>query len=125
MKKWIALPALLLPIALAGCAHPRPVVVYAPPPPQVADAGQQGYNQGFEAARRDVSEGRPPNFEHHPRFRRPPVPPPLVGEFRRGFQAGYDAFLHQGAPPPGYAPQGPPPQGPPPAPPGYPPPPPQ
>ena len=106
MKKWIALAALLLPISLAGCSHPQPVVVYAapPPPPEFSDAGRQGFNTGLEAARRDVAEGRPPGVEKHPRFRNPPVPPPLVEEYRHGFRAGYEAFLHHGAPapPPGY-----------------------
>jgi len=102
MKKWIVLAALLLPISLAGCSHPQPVVVYAapPPPPELSDAGRQGFNTGFEAARRDVAEGRPPGVEKHPRFRNPPVPPPLVEEYRHGFRAGYEAFLHHGAPPP-------------------------
>ena len=100
MKKWIAVAALVLPLALAGCSHPQPVAVYAPPPPPVADAGQQGYHDGFEAARRDVAEGRPPHVERHPRFRNPPVPPQLVGVYRHGFAEGYGAFLHQGPPPP-------------------------
>jgi len=107
MNKWIALCAVLLPLSLAGCSHPHPVAVYAPPPP-AADAARQGYNDGSQAARRDVAEGRPPHFEHHPRFRNPPVPPPLFRDYRRGFADGYNAFLHQG-----------PPQGPPPPPPGY------
>ena len=104
MKKWIAFAALLLPMTLAGCSHPRPMVVYAPPPPPPAfsDAARQGYNAGFEAARRDVSEGKPPGLEKHPRFRNPPVPPPLGEEYRHGFKAGYEAFLHRGGPPAGY-----------------------
>jgi hypothetical protein len=98
MKKWIALSALLLPLSVAGCSHPQPVAIYAPPPP-VADAAQQGYHDGFEAARRDVAENRPPRIDRHPRFRNPPVPPPLIGDYRRGFRDGYNAFLHQGPPP--------------------------
>ena len=101
MKKWIAFAALLLPITLAGCSHPQPVV-YGPPPPALSDAARQGYNAGFEAARRDVAQGKPPGVEKHPRFRNPPVPPPLVEEYRHGFRGGYEAFLHHGAPPAAY-----------------------
>jgi hypothetical protein len=101
MKKWIALAALLLPISVAGCSHPQPVVVYAPPPPELTDAARQGYNTGVEAARRDIAHGLPPSVERHPRFRNPPVPPPLMDEYRHGFRAGYEQVIHHG-PPPGY-----------------------
>lgn len=96
MKKWIALSALLLPLTLAGCTH-RDVVVYAaPPPPPAFDAiAQQGYNQGFAAAQRDVADGRRPDLERHPRFRNPPVPGPNWEDYRHGFREGYNAFLHQ------------------------------
>jgi hypothetical protein len=101
MKKWIALAALLAPLSLAGCA-PRPVVVYSapPPPPALADAGRQGYNDGVAAAQRDLARGNPLVVENRPRFRHPPVPPPLVEDFRRGFRAGYEQVVHHGAPPP-------------------------
>ncbi|MGD0730802.1 MAG: hypothetical protein ABR956_06025 [Terracidiphilus sp.] len=110
MRKWIALAALLLPISLAGCSHPAPVVYAAPPPPppEYSAIGQRGYHDGFEAARRDVAQGRPPGVEKHPRFRNPPVPPPAAEDYRHAFRAGYDAFLHRTAPP-----QGPPPPPPP------------
>jgi hypothetical protein len=103
MKKWIALAALSVPIFLAGCSHPRPVVVYAaaPPPSEFTAIAQRGYHDGFEAARRDVAQQKPPNFERHPRFRNPPVPPQAFEDYRRGFKSGYEGFLHQG-PPPGY-----------------------
>jgi hypothetical protein len=104
MKKWIVLPVLLLPLALAGCSHKTVVVYAAPPPPQAFnEIAQRGYNDGFAAARRDVSQGRPPTIERHPRFRNPPVQPPAFEDYRHGFRAGYNAFLHQGPPPgPGY-----------------------
>lgn len=101
MKKWIALAALLLPLSVAGCSHPQPVVVYAPPPPERSAAAHQGYNAGVEAARRDLANGRPLNLEEHPRFRNPPVPPLLMDEYRHGFRAGYEQVIHHG-PPPGY-----------------------
>lgn len=98
--------ALLVPALLAaGCSHPRPVY-YGPPPPAISPAAvyQQGFHDGFEAARRDVADGRPPVFDHHPRFRNPPVPPPAIGDYRHGFGDGYNRFLHPGpgAPPPAY-----------------------
>jgi hypothetical protein len=106
MKKLLVFAALLLPLpfALAGCSHPQPVV-YAPPPPPPPDfnaAAQQGYHDGFDAAKRDIANNRPPNFEHHPRFRNPPVPPEAIPEYRHGFREGYNAALHNTPPPPGY-----------------------
>ena len=96
--------ALLLPLSVAGCAHPRPVVVYAAPPPpaEFNEIARQGFHDGFEAARRDVARNVPPGVEKHPRFRNPPVPPPAIEDYRHGFREGYEAFLHRTAPPPGY-----------------------
>jgi len=101
MKKWLAMAALLLPLSVAGCGHPRPVV-YAPPPPPVDfnQVAQQGYHDGYEAARRDVARNVPPGVEKHPKFRNPPVPPPAVEDYRHGFREGYGAFLHRTPPPP-------------------------
>ena len=99
-------------MGLAGCSHPRPVAYYPPPPPPPAVDGspvyQQGLQDGFEAARRDVAAQQPPVFERHPRFRNPPVPPPAQEEYRAAFRDGYQQFLRggaqgtQGAPPPAY-----------------------
>jgi hypothetical protein len=102
MKKFLAVAALLLPVPfmLAGCAHPQPVAVYAPPPPaEFNQIGQRGFHDGFEAAQRDVARGVPPGADRHPRFRNPPVPPPAWDDYRHGFREGYGAFLHQGPPP--------------------------
>jgi hypothetical protein len=98
--KRTALALFLSAIFLAGCSHPQPVYM-APPPPALSPSSvfQQGTHDGFEAARRDVAEGRPPIFDHHPRFRHPPVPPPAFGDYRQGFREGYNQFLHQGRPP--------------------------
>ena len=102
MTKWIALGALLFPFSLAGCGH-RTVVVYnvPPPPAGVADAGHQGYNDGVVAAQQYISAGRPLKIDWHSRFRNPPVPPPLFGDYRHGFRAGYNQVVHHG-PPQGY-----------------------
>jgi len=103
MQKFLGLTALSAAFLLAGCSH-QPTVVYAPPPPPVLDyqaIAQQGFRDGFDAARHDVATGQPPIFDHHPRWRRPPVPPPGFEAYRRGFKDGYSRFLHP-TPPPAY-----------------------
>ncbi len=94
-----AMVAFALPLALAACSHPQPVV-YAPPPPPVefSPAAQQGYADGVTAARRDIHNGLAQDVRRHPRFRNPPVGPPE--EYRHGFRAGYDATFRGGPPPP-------------------------
>jgi hypothetical protein len=102
MKK-IMLAAALLPLVLAGCSHPRPA--YYPPPPQAySQAAQQGFHDGFQAGQRDISRGAPPHPDRHPRFRNPPVPPPLMEDYRHGFRDGYDQVYRHGPtpPPPAY-----------------------
>jgi len=102
MKKLLLFAALMLPapFLLAGCSHHTVVYVQAPPPPPgFSPAAQQGYNDGFAAAQRDVAHNRPPNLEDHPRFRNPPVPPPAAEEYRHGFREGYNAALHNAPPP--------------------------
>jgi hypothetical protein len=99
MKKLLsaALVALALPLGLgmAGCSHPRPVVVYAPPP-AYSEAAQQGYRAGVDAAQRDVDKGLRPDVARHPRFNNPPVPPPLQEDYRHGFREGYQRVFAGG-----------------------------
>jgi len=100
MKKALCFAPLLVMFMLAGCSHPQPVYALPPPPPLNYQAmEQQGLHDGFEAARHDVESGRPPVFDHHPRYRNPPVPPPGIPSYRQGFRRGYEQFLHQGPPP--------------------------
>ena len=107
MKKITGVIALSLASALGapmivGCSHPQPVYVPPPPPPlDYRGIEQQGQHDGFEAARHDVQTGRPPVFDHHEKFRNPPVPPPGIGAYRQGFRRGYEQFLHTPPPPPG------------------------
>ncbi len=101
MKKILAVSLLslwMLPAAvlLAGCAHRQPVYGPAPPVVQIHD---QGIHDGFEAARHDVADGRPPSFDQHPKYRNPPVPPEAWKDYRNGFREGYEQFLHHGPPP--------------------------
>lgn len=101
MKKWIVLAALMSPLALAGCSQHH-YYAYAPPSAAaVNEIDQRGYHDGFEAARRDVAQQRPPNMRRHPNFRNPPVPPPAFEDYRHAFRSGYDAFLHNGPAPDG------------------------
>jgi hypothetical protein len=106
MKKLFAVALFVLPLAFAGCSHPQPAPYYPPPPPPPAfsEVAQQGYHDGFEAARRDISRGAPPDPRRHPHFRNPTVPPPLIEDYRHGFRNGYDQAYRHGPtpPPPGY-----------------------
>ena len=98
MKKPLAIAALMLPLALAGCAPHY----YPPPPPPAAydQIAQQGFHDGLDAGRRDIAQGRRPNVAHHPRFQHPPVPPPAFQAYRSGFRSGYDSAFRQPPPPP-------------------------
>lgn len=104
MRKALALAVLALPLAIAGCSHPQPVVYAVPPPPPAfTEIAQRGFHDGFEAARRDMAKGLAPNVDRHPHFRKPPVPPPAFEDYRRGFSAGYErGFRQVPPPPPGY-----------------------
>lgn len=101
-KKLAACALLALPLALTACGTSRPVYYSAPPPPpaEYNQAAQQGYNDGIRAAQNDIHKGLPPDIHRHPRFDRPPVPPPLAEDYRHGFRAGYDRVFRDGAPPP-------------------------
>ena len=93
-KRIFCLAALSCAALLAGCSHPQPY--YAPPPPPALNyqaIAQQGYHDGFEAARHDVERNQPPVFDRHPRWRNPPVPPPGFAAYRQGFRDGYTRFL--------------------------------
>jgi hypothetical protein len=99
MKKLIGLGTLVFCGVLAGCSHPQPM--YGPPPPPLNYQAieQQGLHDGFEGAKHDVEIGQPPVFDHHARYRNPPVPPPAFTAYRQGFRRGYEQFLHHGLPP--------------------------
>jgi hypothetical protein len=103
-KNLLAFSALLLPLALAGCSHPQPVASYPPPPPPAwTEIARQGFNNGVEAARRDIAAGKSPDVKRHPHFRNPPVPPPAFEDYRHGFREGYQQTFQRGpGPGPGY-----------------------
>jgi hypothetical protein len=104
MKKAFAVATLLLPLGLVGCSHPQPAPYYPPPPPPAySQAAEQGHHDGIEAARRDIANGAPPDAARHPRFRNPPVPPPLIEDYRHAFRDGYQEVYRHGPPPPGPA----------------------
>lgn len=97
MRAYLAVAALALPLALAGCSHPRPVAYDVPPPPPAyTQIAQRGFHDGFDAARRDMTRGIAPDVDRHPKFRNPPVPPPAFEDYRHGFREGYQRALHTG-----------------------------
>lgn len=59
------------------------------------DAERRGYREGMEEARRDVQSNRNTDPDDQPQFRNPPVPPPLVDEYREGFMRGYEVTVSQ------------------------------
>lgn len=60
-----------------------------------SDAERHGYQEGQEAAQRDYQSQRRADPDDHEQFRNPPVPPPVVGEFREGFMRGYEVAISQ------------------------------
>ncbi len=100
LKMFLALIALAFPLAAAGCSHPQPVV-YAPPPPGLGAAEQQGYYDGSLAARNDIRKGLMPDVERHRKFRDPSVRTAAIEGYRHGFRAGYEQTF-RGTPGPGY-----------------------
>jgi hypothetical protein len=62
MKRWFAVAALLLPLALAGCSHPHPVYAEPPPPPDFPEIARQGFHglsPRVQARLRRVPPSRP------------------------------------------------------------------
>lgn len=98
MKKLLGVALILLPLGLAGCSHRT--VVYEPPP-AYSEASQQGWHDGVRAAQHDIASGLRPDADRHPRFDRPPVPPPLWEDYRHGFRDGYQRVF-AGGPGAGY-----------------------
>lgn len=99
--------ALLLGLALASAPAVSIHAQEGPPPPGAwqpqeppgnwSQIWHQGFHEGVEAARHDLQEGRPPNPEHHERYRHPELPPPQRRDFREGFRRGYHEFVeHHG-----------------------------
>jgi hypothetical protein len=95
MRNRVAATAVFLISILTGCSHPQPVAYYPPPPPPpaLAQIENQGFHDGMAAARHDLQTGLPPDLGRHPRFRNPPVPPPAIEAYRRGFRNGYGRIV--------------------------------
>lgn len=93
---------------LWGGVQPGPVAgppQLPPPPPSGgwdwgmrglrSDAARQGFREGTEHARQDFYQRRRPDPDDHREYRNPPVPPPLVDEYRIGFMRGYEVAMSQ------------------------------
>jgi hypothetical protein len=97
MRKALALAVVAIPLAMAGCSHPREAYYTAPPPPSVyTDIAQRGFHDGFDAARHDMAKGITPDVDRHPPFRNPPVPPGALQDYRHGFRDGYERAIRGG-----------------------------
>lgn len=101
------LTALALPLTLGSygrlsSAHAQPLPGLPMAHPNADDrdqdrheAREQGHQDGMQAASEDMRNGRPPDADHHERFRHPPVKDWLRDAYRDGFRDGYnDAYRH-------------------------------
>ena len=59
------------------------------------DAARRGFHEGTERARDDYQARRRLDPDDNPEYRNPPVPPPLMDEFRSGFMRGYEVAVSQ------------------------------
>lgn len=103
--KWIAPSLLALCVVSAGTlkahaseAQPVPNASFAQdhdqdrwdePPSEYRDAQRQGFHEGMEAARHDMSENRHADADDHRMYKHPPVEGDARREFREGFREGY------------------------------------
>ncbi|HEY3627618.1 MAG TPA: hypothetical protein VGL00_15095 [Terracidiphilus sp.] len=60
------------------------------PPPEFKEVERRGFNDGVQAAIKDFNHHREPEPERHKEFREPHVHRSFVGDYRKGFQRGYD-----------------------------------
>lgn len=104
---------LFLLAALCGIAFPSPGAAYpaaafAPgrqqaqipmpwdqPPAEFKEVERQGFHAGVQAAIHDYNHHREPDAARRREFRKPPVQRSFAGDYRKGFQRGYnDAMRH-------------------------------
>lgn len=94
--RFAAFALVLSPFTLAAHSHAQPPALGAgssAQPGTINSVARQGYRDGMDAGTRDIRAGRRPNVRNHSRFRNPPVPSNMRGDYRRGFENGYnDAF---------------------------------
>jgi hypothetical protein len=63
------------------------------PPNEFNEVQRRGFHDGIEGARKDYENHRPANINNRDEFRHPPVPGPLVHDYRVGFRRGYQAAV--------------------------------
>ncbi len=102
--KRLAAPALILFLAMmvAPAASPAAEPV-APGMGQYGDQGmyagprfqarRRGFEEGMEGAIKDFGNHRRPDPDNRDEFRHPPVPGPLQGPYRNGFERGYQVAM--------------------------------
>jgi|SRR5579875_973636 len=82
-------------LGLALLSGPAFIAVYAqdwePQEPQGSwsNAWHSGFRDGVDAARHDIDAHRPPDPDHHDKFRHPDLPRDQRHDFREGFRRGY------------------------------------
>ena len=96
MRKVLAVTALALPLALAGCAEHERSYYSGPYAPAYEQFGQRGFHDGFDAGRHDLSRGWRPDIDRHGDFRNPPVPDGARREYRHEFHEGYERAFRSG-----------------------------
>jgi hypothetical protein len=105
--KWLSTvaltAALVVPAGIAARAHaaalPAPQGFYQErpwdqPPDEYRDAQRQGFHEGIEAARKDWDRHSHKDADDHERYKHPPVPESLHGDYRDGFKHGYEMAMH-------------------------------
>jgi hypothetical protein len=96
MRKVLALAALAIPLALAGCAEHERYYYSGQYAPAYERFGERGFHDGLEAGRHDASRGWRPDIDRHGDFRNPPVDHRGFREYRHGFHEGYERAYRGG-----------------------------
>jgi hypothetical protein len=87
-----------------GGMQPAPMMQAGPPgqfhswegnQPVFNEVQRRGFEEGKVGAQRDAENHRRPDPNNRDEYRNPPVPPPLVEDYREGFRRGYEEAVYQ------------------------------